>query len=366
MAGFGVQLMKDQGVEMEEINNPPAEEGAKPDDTAAAKTIPPVTPKTDVPATATPNDGEQRTDIPVEDASVDDLDEERVIQYLKKKGFKGDKLEFPDAPPAPEPALTPDQIQKNKEDFQANAVKWALNSDKIKKADLQSFYAESAKPAREIVHQLMTAEWIKADPTLTPEEADSRFREYFLEDEDEGHWAKKIRETEMVNRANNYFAQKYGDVLGAEDAYAEHIEVLDKAKKYNEAIEKTFASLPKELVHTLTIDGEDGQKETLTYKVPYSEATLNAVKEQLLKQSSFDYLGRGEINDEALTKAALLAIREKELDKIISTVARSHADRMVLANKAGRRSIPTRTGDGSQEVVEVAAKSVALSHMNGN
>lgn len=382
-ANIALQLMKDEGITFAEVDSTlagkkpgeegyvaptpkkPGEEGyvepvpaKKPGDEGYIEPVPAKKPGEEgyVEPTIEKKPGDEGYVAPAAkkpgDEEEEDVDDEKLKKALKKRGIEVDDIEdLKKKEPAKQ--LTPEEQEQADKEFRENAIKFALNQKdtKIKSADITAYQLDAAKTPRELVYPVITANWKKEDPDLTAEQLEERFAEYYLENKPEDDWMRKERTNFMAAQANAILQNKHANVLGIEGAYANHVETVELATNYNKQVEKIIKTFPLTNKFEIEVDLEGGKKEKMEYTFEFSKDSITAIKDHLLSEEQFDKLGRAKPNDATLTAVIRNTLIEKELQKIVTTVARSHANKMIIANKAGRKGvIPASGGDGTTDV----------------
>src|ERR1700761_7849242 len=265
----------------------------------------------------------------------EDIEDHKLLAALKKRGMNIEKLD--DLKPAEKP-LTEEEENARKKEVRENAIKYALKEKHITTEELANYNVDAAKSPREI------------EKDLTKEDAEERFANYFKENLPEDNWERKERQQELNARAMHYFNSKYPNVMDSESTYVEHTQTLELAKAYNKRVEHVFASFPTKETFEIDVDVEGGKTAKEVYTFDFSKESIEAVKNQLLSEESFNRLGKANVDEATLNAIIKSSLLQKEFTNAVKTVARSHANKMVLAAKAGRKGvIPERAGEGTQE-----------------
>lgn len=302
---------------------------------------------------------------PPADAPADDIDDEKLRAALLKRGIKVDKLDQLKPPPAAEP--TAEEKEKARIEKHEAAIQHALKAKTIKASDITAYELDKQKPARDVVYPFMMEKWKKDFPDATQEELDERFAEYYLENKKPDDWHRKEREQLMAAQAESIINNRHSKVLGIDSAYSEYEETIEAAKGYNAVVDATFEKPITLEPFTIEVDGEGGAKTTESYTFEFSKETVNAVKEQLKTEDSFNRIGRSGLDETAMNALVRNALIEKELGNIVRTVARSHANKMVIQAKAGRKgALPETVGAGTVEGNVPRTKSIAEQMLDEN
>lgn len=374
------QLLKDNGREVSPAAapaTPPAEgqpaaapaspaEGqpATPPAEGQPAAAPPAAPPKKNTETGAQTDENNQGANPPADKNTAVLDDEAVKTYLKSRGIEVDKIEDL---AKPKPAPTDKEIEASKEDLKRNVLKFGLENKLVKAADLENYTRDTAKTPKEIVLPVLAEKWRKADPDLTDDDIADRFSDLFKEKLKDDHWERVERQSELQAMADNILYEKYENVISLENQYTDHVQTLDRAKDYNQQVTGVFASLPTEIPFELEIDAEGGKKEKKSYKYAFPAEDIAAVKEQFLTPDSFKRLGREKVDDKVITDIVRNALIVKNLDKIVTTIARGHSNEMVQDIRAGRKGIPpAQGGDGASELTNIPKRTAAHEMLEAN
>lgn len=271
-----------------------------------------------------------------------DLDDAKVLAYLSKKtGKEITSLDSVIAPAATSTEPSEEEKRKMQEQFDNDAIKYALDKNIFDTKTLAAYNADKARDAREIALKVFADEQIALDPDLAERlktdragvmaELDERFQDAFFEHEEENDWRRKRGQQQMQRTANEYINNKYGNVLGAGDAYEAELQTQHNAVGYKSKVEKVFAELPQQL--TTIIDNKE-----FSYNVP--ETSRTAIREEFLKSETFRNLGEGNIEEPALRQTMEMAVFKMEQSKFIAEVAKAYAANQIAEIKMGRKNIP--------------------------
>jgi hypothetical protein len=352
------QAMKDAGrqIPVEQTGTPPA--GTPPAGTPPAGTPPAGTPPAGTPPAGTPPAGTPPAGTPPEGTppagtppagtppAVPSVDDAAVKKYLKEKyGAEVDDLEK--LTKQPEKVLTEEEKRVHEEKIREEAIKFSIAKNKFSAKDFEGFSKETQRKPEELVYDIMKAKWIKDDPTLSEEDMQGRFDDYFKLNEPEESWSRQARYPELLNIANNYFSAKYPAIANAQAEYLTHVQDVQDAEVYKKRVDRVFDTYkPAETFELdVPVDGDGTKTEKKTYSFSFSQEAIDEVKTSLLAETSFESM-RG-AKDEGIQKAAELALLRKELSKMVTAVAREHGNEIALRTKAGRKGIVPQEAPGA-------------------
>ncbi len=190
---FVMQMLKENGRDIKDFQNedgspkipevvaPATPDVPKPPKTPGAPPVPPV-------PGANPPEGEQPAAEPDAEDTDDDIEDEKLLAVLRKRGLKIDKLD--DLKPA-EKQLTEEEQQAAKKELRENALKYALNNKLITADELKNYNIDSDKSPRDIVLKQFTDKWRETEKDLSDEDAEERFAAYMKESLPEDNWERK-------------------------------------------------------------------------------------------------------------------------------------------------------------------------------
>lgn len=301
-------------------------------------------------------------------AAAPEINDEAVRAYLKKnKGIELDdiddlaeKLKKKDEKP-----LTEDEQKAADEKFRQDALTFAVTNTKVKPDTIAAFGKDSQRSPEEIVYAELKTTWLAADPTLTEEDAKSRFRDYFKLDEPEDSWMRKERAHELNARASDYFKGKYPEIVKATDNYSQHLTALSEAADYNKRVTRVFdKKVPAEISIPIEFTKTDGGKESVPYSFKFNTEAIEEVRKSFLSPETFG--SSKDMSEDDMQRAVVMALKEKHFDKIVSSIAIAHGARIAKEVKAGRFEIPAQeqVGSSQQQMPGTGKLSLAEEFMN--
>lgn len=266
------------------------------------------------------------------------LEDDVLLQQLNEKLGTNYKT-LAEAKPAPAPLS--EKEQKELEEKEHNeAVAYAIQSGVVNRQTLDEFAVDNAKDPREIVYALFKAEVQKKDKTLTEDQIEQNFKEFFNEFDEEGSIMREMRKVDMRNIANNYLAKKYSKVLDIKNIYADHKNNTVARANYDSTLEKVVASIPRDMKFSFDTEGDGGAKVTHEYSFNFDDNAINEVLAEYKGDSAFSTLGASAANDKLLSDAIQTSLLRKNLKNVIAVVAKSHADKIMHEEIARRKNIP--------------------------
>lgn len=234
----------------------------------------------------------------------------------------------------PQVAADPQVVAaKKKED----AIKWSLNSDIIKPADLEAYHKDSGKTNREIAFSKFAAEQLAANKELTAQELTDRYAEANYEDADESDWRRQDALKREAIIAQQILNEKHGKVLNADKLYEENLALIKNANEYKSAVETAFKKIDKTFTHTFN---DPSTKKDATVKFDLPEKTINAARDQFLTPEMYKALQTQAVTPEALeTQIKNYAIIQ-ELPNILTEMLKSYSSQRILEEKAIGSGVP--------------------------
>lgn len=374
-AGYDVNSDKLDQAHREAIDNdeeseaPPAVSAVADDNVdPPLSTDPPTDPpvSTDPPADP-PAQAPAATDPPADPAKIEA--EQKVIsdeQMLKEFNTRmgTDYKSLDELKPAAK-KLTKEEREAEEEKLQNDAVAYAVKEGIVKRKDLDDYAVESALTPREIALKLFTEKAKSLNKDLTDEQAEDKFKEYFMEFDEDDSINKMIRSEDMKGIASAYLNNKYGKVINLVDGYRQVQAAEQSHASYTAQVEKVSTGIPKEMSFELELPGFDGKQAKFKYGYTISDDILNGVKADLLSPASYKAFGQSELGEEGLKRAYNTAVLNKVINSAMATVAKSYHDQLHAEDIAHRKNIPSDTnkitpqGTGGQKRNSIARQALA-------
>lgn len=253
-----------------------------------------------------------------------EMSDDDFLKLLEKKtGKKVTSVDELKAPPKPP---TAEEIKAAEEQEATEALEWALGSGKVKKDAYENAIKDKGKSKREIALQLFTNELQEGDKSLSHEECEERFAEYYCETEPEDSWKRVKALKEMNSTADAYLAQ-YSEIDNLPTSYKEYRTTAQRQKDYNKQLSAVAKELPTKLEFEVPYEGIDGAKETLKYEVAVDDKIpAQLIKEfQKLGETSFGF----DVKPEALSAELNYHLKARMIDKIIPALLEKHTDKVL-------------------------------------
>lgn len=240
------------------VNTPPAEP-AKPEATPAPQAV----------AAAAEAAKPETTEAPVLDP---DMDEATFLKlYKKMTGKEVSSLDALKEPPTPP---TAEELAKLAVKEQNESLEWALGTEKITRELYEKSIVERAKSKRDIALAIFAADLRLDDKTLTNEECEEKFTEFYCETEPEDSWKRKRALAQMNGVADNYLSQ-YNTVDGIGEEYKSYKASAAQQKVYAKQIKAIAQELPKEIPFEYEYKTIDGRTLSLKAKIPVDDKVIS-------------------------------------------------------------------------------------------
>lgn len=283
-----------------------------------------------------------------------EIDDDKVLKYLQKK--KGIKLtSFDDLKPKP----SAQDLEKEKEDREADKISWGLKNGKFKKQDLENYFVESKDP-KSLIFQSYEAKIKAANPEVTDEEVQNQFKERFSLDLDPESWQYKQGQEELALMSGQLINKKYGSIISLESEYSQHERsqnekqsvqnrIIANAPAYKRDVEEVFSGISK--YKTKIGDFE------IEFEIP--EDFIQRSKAYFLQDdTAADQITKGwkkeDINDVAYN--SILIENRNFIDQKIGELY--HLNKQ----KGTRGIIPTTNRQTQQEITDEKLKKAAERH----
>lgn len=308
------------------------------------------------PAAAAPQDPPAQQpapqDPPVQQAQAatvnyEDISDEELNKILAKR-TKGAVKSLEDF--TPKVVKTKEELAEEEERQNTAAITWALTSGKVKREDYDTAIREKDKSNRDLALTLFTAELKSEDSKITPEEAEEMFKEYFMEDAEEGNTQRKLRLKEMNKTADAYRKEKYGFIDNISPDYKQHLTTEENKKLIGQKMADVFDTFAPEieLKSTYTPAGAaDGETSELSFAYKIDDAELKSIKkdtkERLVNMLTKLSVDPATITDESIKEEFNSVVRARYFDKIVAHAVTESANKAKLDTEAYYKNIPVRT-----------------------
>jgi hypothetical protein len=163
-------------------------------------------------------DKKENTDSPETTDNNDELTDERVVEFLKKKGLQFNSIDElkPQAPAVPE--LTAEQKEKVRKERDAKKLTYGLEKNLFTREDFEDYLHLRSNP-RQVVLDAFSERYQTRKPDATPEEITAAFTAYYNEDADDTSVIKGIRAEEMQQEAQKILNKKFPGIATLDSKY---------------------------------------------------------------------------------------------------------------------------------------------------
>lgn len=266
---------------------------------------------------------------PVPNAADDELSDEAVLKFLKKRNPKINSLD--DIKPAAEEEISPEEKAKKQEKRTQDAVQFAFQNNIFSKKEYDSFITFQNTPKLDVVKENFIAGLKAADADLSDTDAEERFKEVFHQYEDEDSWKYKFGMSEIDRQYDQILNTKFNKIVGVEDVFDQVNKNLTNAKAFRTKIDDIFTN---KIEPTLEFEIL-GEKVKATL---FDKALSDTVKGNYLTAEMMNSLLA---DDGSIDEAALILEIKKDyvfnnLNAIVAEAAKSLAEIEVKKNKKAR------------------------------
>lgn len=249
----------------------------------------------------------------------------------------------------PKAVKTKEELAEEEERQNTAAITWALTSGKVKREDYDTAIREKDKSNRDLALALFTEELKVEMPKITGDEAEEMFKEYFMEDAEEGNTQRKLRLNEMNKTANAYRKEKYGFIDNISPDYKQHLTTEENKKLIGQKMADVFDTFAPEieLKSTYTPAGAaDGETSELSFAYKIDDAELKSIKkdtkEKLVNMLTKLNVDPATITDESIKEEFNSVVRARYFDKIVAHAVTESANKARLDTEAHYKNIPVR------------------------
>lgn len=266
-----------------------------------------------------------------------DLEDEKVIKALQKKGINVSSIE--DLKPKP----TAEQQAEAARLAREAARSYGLNKQLVTSTVLEQYDRDAQDKPENLAYQVWKAEQLEdqknlpEDERLSEDELLEEFKTefYLFADEDDKKRLKAGKQLQAM--ANSYLQEKYGNVLSLNDEYNAHVEEQSLRTSYNTNLDAAFTEVGNAIPFTI----KEGNDE-FTYNFALLPKHLSAAKEKLISDDSFAVFGKSKLSKTDLINTIKAGVTQANLNEIIASVATAHASARVMQEGKGRRGIPDK------------------------
>lgn len=257
-----------------------------------------------------------------------DIDDERILQILKKKGINANSLE--ELLPKADPTVAAEKREVDK-------LGYGLTKGLFSLKDHENYVREKDNP-RDLVFAQFFEEAKSDDPDLTNEEIQAEFEEKYGMGAEPTSRKYKRGAQEIGLLADKILKERYKAIFQADDAFTKHETsendkntrnrtILAKAPIYKADIETVFQGLKKVTVPV---------SETESYEIEVPEEDLLAVKNLFLDPENCAKQILAGYTPDSIKEVAYTTLLRQNIAKISLDVAKQYH----LKRQAGSKGIP--------------------------
>lgn len=269
----------------------------------------------------------------IQDETDSDLDDEKVIAYLNKKGKAVSSLE---ELLNPKRELTEQEKAELAEKRDAEKFAFGLSKGLFSKKQLEEFITDTKNP-KDLVYARYYQDQKEKDPDLTDDDIKEEFEEKFSLNEEPDSRRFKVGQNLLNNIADNIISKKHSKILNLENEYSVYEQAQSKQKESENRI-LTQAPLYKRDVEQIRADIKKvsipiSDKEVFEVELD-SEIVDGIISKMLDADYSAHQISKG-WDKESIKQVAKTTAIVESLPKII----KKYSDEQVLKNQAGVRGV---------------------------
>lgn len=269
----------------------------------------------------------------IQDETDSDLDDEKVIAYLNKKGKAVSSLE---ELLNPKRELTEQEKAELAEKRDAEKFAFGLSKGLFSKKQLEEFITDTKNP-KDLVYARYYQDQKEKDPDLTDDDIKEEFEEKFSLNEEPDSRRFKVGQNLLNNIADNIISKKHSKILNLENEYSVYEQAQSKQKESENRI-LSQAPLYKRDVEQIRADIKKvsipiSDKEVFEVELD-SEIVDGIISKMLDADYSAHQISKG-WDKESIKQVAKTTAIVESLPKII----KKYSDEQVLKNQAGVRGV---------------------------
>lgn len=269
----------------------------------------------------------------IQNETDSDLDDEKVIAYLNKKGKAVSSLE---ELLNPKRELTEQEKAELAEKRDAEKFAFGLSKGLFSKKQLEEFITDTKNP-KDLVYARYYQDQKEKDPDLTDDDIKEEFEEKFSLNEEPDSRRFKVGQNLLNNIADNIISKKHSKILNLENEYSVYEQAQSKQKESENRI-LSQAPLYKKDVEQIRADIKKvsipiSDKEVFEVELD-SEIVDGIISKMLDADYSAHQISKG-WDKESIKQVAKTTAIVESLPKII----KRYSDEQVLKNQAGVRGV---------------------------
>jgi hypothetical protein len=286
------------------------------------------------------------------DDDVDDEDEATLIRKLQKKGITVKSLADIKPTEQTPAAPTEEELRRQKEEKEAQIRSYGLKEKLVTSTELDEYAVDSTRPYAEVAYkQWVDDNYGDVSAEDRPSESDlaDEFNEEFYQYAKEDDPKRTRKEKQLQALAQQYMKTRYGKVYDLDSKFNENLEIQQLQQSYKTTVDEALT----ELGDNFSFSVGEGKK-AATYQFKLLPDDIKALKETFSNEDSFAVFGKSKMGKADLVNAIKSGFISKNLNKIISYIADTHARVKVMEAEKGLRGIPiVEDGGGAQQGFEL-------------
>lgn len=273
-------------------------------------------------------------------AATNDLDEAKVLEYLKRNNINVSSLK--ELAPKEDPEVIAEKRENEK-------LSYALSKNLFSKKEYESFVADSKAPDALVFAEYLS-EALAEDPDANEEDVRSEFIEKYgiNEDPSSRKYKRGMKEIALMN--DKILKAKYGKIYNADTTYSQHEQeqnrkrereafLLSETPKYKADVEEIVSKL-KGYKYQLS-DKEE-------FPLEFSDEYLQSLKAKFLDPGYLEQMVEQKYEKEILTETMFLGALKENFPRLV----KSYAEKMLLEKQAGVKGIVhVHTGTPKEETL---------------
>ncbi len=313
------------------------ENGADPiDEKKTGDTSVTAEPNTPAPADQTKPEPQSTVVVP----SQDDLDEEKVLAYLKKNNINIASIK--ELAPKEDPEAIAEKRENEK-------LSYALGKNLFSKKEYENYISDSKTPDAVVFAEYLK-EALDEDPEANEEDIRNEFIDKYGISEETTSRKYKRGVQELALQADKILKARYGKIYDADKTYNQHEQeqmskrereafLLSQTPKYKADVDDILSSL-KGYKYQLS--------ETEEFPLDFSDENIQSLKTTFLDPAYVEQLVEQKYNKEILTETIFLAALKQNFPKLL----RSYAEKVLLEKQAGVKGIVhVHTGTSKEDTI---------------
>jgi menaquinone-dependent protoporphyrinogen IX oxidase len=292
--------------------------------------------------TAQAPDANGSTQPPVVVATPDDIDDAKILEYLKKRNINVASLD--ELAPKEDPAKLLEKKQSDK-------LAYALNKSLFSRKEYENYVADSTQPDTLVFAEYLR-EALEEDPEANEEDIRTEFIDKYGISEPVTSRKYKRGVQELALLSDKILKSKHGKIYTADNSYSQHEQELSRQREREMFLLQQTPKYKADLDDILTnLKGQKIQlSDTEDFTLDLSDDYLQGLKAKFSDPAYMDQLVEKNYDKAVLAETVFMGALRENFPKLM----KSYAEKLLLSKQAGVKGIVhVHTGTSKEDQMPV-------------